>query len=106
LLLYHGLPADLYRFEPKPGSYVLFLGRISAEKHPDAAIRDSGNSTMRIPRFIHCGRAMPPQRERGSCKSNFQSFWQPPFLSSQIEVLQAPLQILQKIRSVHDEYRK
>ena len=26
--LYHGLPADLYRFEPKPGSYLLFLGRI------------------------------------------------------------------------------
>ena len=37
--LYHGLPAGLYRFEPKPGSYLLFLGRISAEKRPDAAIR-------------------------------------------------------------------
>jgi glycosyltransferase involved in cell wall biosynthesis len=37
--LYHGLPADVYRFEPKPGSYLLFLGRISAEKRPDAAIR-------------------------------------------------------------------
>src|SRR5512143_2627189 len=35
----HGLPAGLYPFQPKPGAYLLFLGRISPEKCPDAAIR-------------------------------------------------------------------
>lgn len=37
--IHHGLPRDLYRFEPNVGSYLLFLGRISPEKCPDAAIR-------------------------------------------------------------------
>src|SRR5262249_36550139 len=37
--VYHGLPPDLYPFHPQPGSYLLFLGRISPEKRPDAAIR-------------------------------------------------------------------
>ena len=35
----HGIPADLYRFREKPGRYLVFLGRISPEKRPDAAIR-------------------------------------------------------------------
>jgi glycosyltransferase involved in cell wall biosynthesis len=37
--VHHGLPSDLYAFQPKPGSYLLFLGRVSPEKCPDAAIR-------------------------------------------------------------------
>ena len=37
--VHHGLPADLFRFHPGPGRYLLFLGRISPEKAPDAAIR-------------------------------------------------------------------
>ena len=37
--VYHGLPTDLYRFHPTPGRYLVFLGRISPEKQPDAAIR-------------------------------------------------------------------
>jgi len=36
--VYHGLPADLYRFRPDPGSYLAFLGRISPEKRVDRAI--------------------------------------------------------------------
>ena len=36
--VYHGLPADLYRFREKPGSYLAFLGRISPEKRVDRAI--------------------------------------------------------------------
>jgi glycosyltransferase involved in cell wall biosynthesis len=36
--VYHGLPADIYRFHPKPGSYLAFLGRISPEKRVDRAI--------------------------------------------------------------------
>jgi len=37
--VHHGLPEDLYAFDPGPGRYLLFLGRISPEKRPDAAIR-------------------------------------------------------------------
>ena len=36
--VYHGLPADLYRFRAEPGSYFAFLGRISPEKRVDRAI--------------------------------------------------------------------
>jgi glycosyltransferase involved in cell wall biosynthesis len=36
--VYHGLPADLYSFNPDPGDYCVFLGRISPEKRPDRAI--------------------------------------------------------------------
>lgn len=36
--VYHGLPQDLYRFQPKHGSYLAFLGRISPEKRVDRAI--------------------------------------------------------------------
>lgn len=36
--VYHGLPADIYRFRPEPGNYFAFLGRISPEKRVDRAI--------------------------------------------------------------------
>ena len=37
--VYHGLPADLYRFSAAPsGGHLAFLGRISPEKRPDRAI--------------------------------------------------------------------
>jgi glycosyltransferase involved in cell wall biosynthesis len=38
--VYHGLPADIYRFRPEPGSYLAFLGRISPEKRVDRAIEN------------------------------------------------------------------
>ena len=38
--VHHGMPRDLYRFEEQPQrTHLLFLGRISPEKAPDAAIR-------------------------------------------------------------------
>jgi glycosyltransferase involved in cell wall biosynthesis len=37
--IYHGLPADLFRPSFEPGSYLAFLGRLTAEKGPEAAIR-------------------------------------------------------------------
>jgi glycosyltransferase involved in cell wall biosynthesis len=37
--VYHGLPPDLYPFQPNPGRYLAFLGRISPEKRCDRAIR-------------------------------------------------------------------
>ncbi len=36
--VHHGLPTNLLRFNPGPGSYLAFLGRISPEKRPDLAI--------------------------------------------------------------------
>jgi glycosyltransferase involved in cell wall biosynthesis len=37
--VYHGLPAQLLRASFAPGAYLAFLGRLSADKGPDAAIR-------------------------------------------------------------------
>jgi glycosyltransferase involved in cell wall biosynthesis len=37
--VYHGLPADLFRPSFEPGSYLAFLGRLTAEKGPEAAMR-------------------------------------------------------------------
>lgn len=34
----HGLPLHLYRFEPGPGDYLAFVGRVSPEKRLDRAI--------------------------------------------------------------------
>jgi glycosyltransferase involved in cell wall biosynthesis len=36
--VHHGLPLDLLRFQPGPGSYLAFCGRISPEKRVDRAI--------------------------------------------------------------------
>jgi glycosyltransferase involved in cell wall biosynthesis len=36
---YHGLPSDLFRPSFEPGSYLAFLGRLTVEKGPEAAIR-------------------------------------------------------------------
>ncbi|MEH2537034.1 hypothetical protein V1278_002645 [Bradyrhizobium sp. AZCC 1577] len=34
--IYHGLPADLFRPSFEVGSYLAFLGRLTAEKEPEA----------------------------------------------------------------------
>lgn len=39
--VYHGLPDDLYRYQPKQGSYLAFLGRVSPQKRVDRAIHIS-----------------------------------------------------------------
>jgi glycosyltransferase involved in cell wall biosynthesis len=36
--VHHGLPRDLYTFQPRAGRYLAFLGRIAPEKCPDQAI--------------------------------------------------------------------
>jgi glycosyltransferase involved in cell wall biosynthesis len=36
--VYHGIPADLFRFQPRPGTYFAFVGRVSPEKGVDRAI--------------------------------------------------------------------
>ncbi len=44
--VHHGLPTGLLPFQPKPGGYLAFLGRISPEKRPDRAIRIARRAGM------------------------------------------------------------
>ena len=44
----HGLPQDLLQKGPGSGGYLAFLGRISPEKAPDAAIRIAAAAGMKI----------------------------------------------------------
>jgi glycosyltransferase involved in cell wall biosynthesis len=44
--IYHGLPKDLFRFQPNPGTYLAFLGRISPEKRADRAIEIAKRAGM------------------------------------------------------------
>jgi glycosyltransferase involved in cell wall biosynthesis len=37
--IHHGIPLDLFRPSYAPGSYLAFLGRLTADKGPEAAIR-------------------------------------------------------------------
>ena len=46
--IYHGLPQDLFRFHPEPGSYLAFLGRASVEKRVDRAIEIAKRVGMRL----------------------------------------------------------
>jgi glycosyltransferase involved in cell wall biosynthesis len=46
--VYHGLPEDLYTFQPEPGKYLAFLGRISPEKRVDRAIAIARRLGMEI----------------------------------------------------------
>jgi glycosyltransferase involved in cell wall biosynthesis len=44
--IYHGLPKDLFTFQPKQGDYLAFLGRISPEKRVDRAIEIAKRVSM------------------------------------------------------------
>jgi glycosyltransferase involved in cell wall biosynthesis len=44
--VYHGLPLDLFRPAFEKGSYLAFLGRLTAEKGPEAAIRIAQRTGM------------------------------------------------------------
>jgi len=44
--IHHGLPHDLLAKGPGTGGYLAFLGRISPEKGPDAAIRIAGGAGL------------------------------------------------------------
>jgi glycosyltransferase involved in cell wall biosynthesis len=44
--VYHGLPANLFRPGFEGGSYLAFLGRLTAEKGPEAAIRIARTAGM------------------------------------------------------------
>jgi glycosyltransferase involved in cell wall biosynthesis len=46
--VYHGLPLSLYDCGKKPGEYLAFIGRISAEKRLDRAIEIAARSGMKL----------------------------------------------------------
>ncbi|MFZ6178236.1 glycosyltransferase family 4 protein [Nannocystis pusilla] len=46
--VYHGLPLDLYRFEPEPDDYLAFIGRVSPEKRVDRAVAIARRLGMRL----------------------------------------------------------
>jgi glycosyltransferase involved in cell wall biosynthesis len=46
--IYHGLPTELLSQGPGDGGYLAFIGRISPEKGPDAAIRIAGEAGWKI----------------------------------------------------------
>lgn len=46
--VYHGLPLDLYRFEPEPDDYLAFIGRLSREKRVDRAVAIARRLGMRL----------------------------------------------------------
>lgn len=46
--VYHGLPENLLHAGPGNGGYLAFIGRISPEKAPDAAIRIAARAGMKL----------------------------------------------------------
>jgi len=44
--IYHGLPKDLFTFQPNQGDYLAFLGRVSPEKRVDRAIEIAKRVSM------------------------------------------------------------
>jgi glycosyltransferase involved in cell wall biosynthesis len=46
--VYHGFPRELYHFEPRPGRYLAFLGRVSPEKGLDHAIEIARRTGYRL----------------------------------------------------------
>ena len=44
--VHHGMPRDLCRFNPTPGDYLAFLGRVSPEKRVDRAIEIARRTGM------------------------------------------------------------
>jgi glycosyltransferase involved in cell wall biosynthesis len=46
--IYHGIPADLLRFNPEPLEYLVFVGRIAPEKRVDRAIEIAKRTGMRL----------------------------------------------------------
>jgi glycosyltransferase involved in cell wall biosynthesis len=65
--VYHGLPVNSLRPSYKPGSYLAFLGRLTAEKGPEAAIRIARASGLAL-RIA----AKVPRAERGYFKDKLE----------------------------------
>jgi glycosyltransferase involved in cell wall biosynthesis len=46
--IHHGLPLNLYEFQPKPDGYLAFIGRLAAEKRPDRAIEIARRAGLKL----------------------------------------------------------
>jgi glycosyltransferase involved in cell wall biosynthesis len=67
--IYHGVPLEEFTFNPRPGRYLAFLGRISSEKGLDTAIRVA----RRVGMPLRIG-ARKPLRLKGD--ANVQADWE------------------------------
>src|SRR5205814_4110399 len=76
--IYHGLPKNAFRPRYERGSYLAFLGRLTAEKGPEAAIRIARASGMPL-RIA----AKVPRGERGYFKERIE----PEIDSRQIQLI-------------------
>jgi glycosyltransferase involved in cell wall biosynthesis len=65
--VYHGMPVDLFRPSFERGTYLAFLGRLTAEKGPEAAIRVA--RAAKLPLRIA---AKVPRGERGYFKDKIE----------------------------------
>lgn len=65
--VYHGMPVDLFRPSFERGSYLAFLGRLTAEKGPEAAMRVA--RAAKLPLRIA---AKVPRGERGYFKDRIE----------------------------------
>src|SRR5690606_30264772 len=46
--IYHGIPSNLYEFNPDPDNYLVFVGRIAPEKRVDRAIQIAAMSGYKL----------------------------------------------------------
>jgi glycosyltransferase involved in cell wall biosynthesis len=65
--VYHGLPANMFRAAFEPGPYLAFLGRLTADKGPEAAIRIARAAGMPL----HIA-AKVPRGDRGYFKERLE----------------------------------
>ena len=63
--VHNGIALDHFRFQPEPGDYLVFLGRINPEKRPDRAIEIAGRAGMRL---VIAAKVDPVDREYYECE--------------------------------------
>jgi glycosyltransferase involved in cell wall biosynthesis len=84
--VHHGIHLDEFAFNPRPGSYLAFLGRISPEKGLDTAIRVARKAGL----SLKIAARMPlPFREDPSVRADWE-YWEAtikPLLGSDVEMI-------------------
>nr|WP_222858861.1 glycosyltransferase family 4 protein [Paraburkholderia phenoliruptrix] len=58
--IHHGLPTDEFQFQPLPGDYLLFLGRLMPGKRPDLAVEIAKRAGLPLKM---AGKVHPGERE-------------------------------------------
>ncbi len=64
-VVHHGIEAERYRAETRPGSYLAFVGRMTDQKRPDTAIRVAGAAgrAIRLAGTVDVGNPLYFERE-------------------------------------------